>query len=611
LELITRAKDVLQKDLAEKERIYLEFRKKSPLLWKGKDGTNLYQDRLASIESKRSALLVRCAEIQARLPALEKASKDGLGSPGSDGRAEVPGAEGSLSAMLEQQLLPLLIEEQSLLARYGKDHPELQDARRRIQVTRGSYARRAVVAGGKASEQAAKDQHRRGDPLAVQIQSLRQELVDNQQAEQSLARLFQHQYDETRELRSYEMQEEAYRSDITRTQQLYDGIIKRLGEFNIVRDFGGYDARTISPPGSGVKVDPKPLVIFTLAACFGIVGGLGLAYAVDISDRSFRTPGEIRRQLGLPVVGHIPFFSGEEAARDSAGSLGAAPDPMLIAYYRPQSKEAEAYRGVRTVLYFGTGGANPRVIQITSPNQADGKTTLSANLSVSIAQSGKRVLLIDADFRRPRLHKLFALPAATGLAPVLAGTADLDDAIQESVVAGLSILPCGPRPPDPAELLSSPRLQEVLDYVRARYDFVLVDTSPLLAVTDPGAVAPRVDGVLLNIRVSKNSRPDAERALEVLTTLGGTVIGVVVNAVSPDGVGYNAPRYHYSYRNEHSDTPMHRMDVESFGPARKAMTGLSEVAVVSARCVIEDSRTATGASNAEVTASFTDTEDGR
>jgi succinoglycan biosynthesis transport protein ExoP len=617
LELITRAKDVLQKDLAEKERIYLEFRKKSPLLWKGKDGTNLYQDRLASIELKRSGLLVRRAEIQGRLQTIESALKEGrsrvaLGAllSGEAGKPAVSAASASPASTLEERLSPLLLRQQMLLEEYGPDHPQVRAIRKEIQLTRDAVTRRSATAS-KAAETLAPstsaspprgDQEARGDDsLEWHIQSLKQELDDNKQEEQVLAELFKRQYDEVRELRSYEIQEEAYRSDITRTQQLYDGIIKRLGEFNIVRDFGGYDARTISPPGSGVKVEPKPLAIFTMAACLGIVCGFGLAYGVDISDRSFRTPVEIRRQLGLPVVGHIPFFASDEAARDSAGFEGAALDPVLITYYRPQSKEAEAYRGVRTALYFGTRGANLRVIQITSPNRGDGKTTLSANLSVSIAQSGKRVLLIDADFRRPRLHKLFALPAATGLAPVLAGTAVLNDAIQESVVAGLSILPCGPRPPDPAELLSSPRLQEILESARERYDFVLVDTPPLLAVTDPGVVAPRVDGVLLNIRVSKNSRPDAERAKEVLSTLGATMIGVVVNAVSPDGAGYGAPRYHYSYQNEYSDTSMHRIDGDAFGPSPStAAVSSSEPAILRSPRDIENGPSAASPDNDEV-----------
>ena len=179
--------------------------------------------------------------------------------------------------------------------------------------------------------------------------------------------------------------------------------------------------------------------------------------------------------------------------------------------------------------------------RITSPNVSDGKSTLAANLAVSIAQSGKRTILIDADCRKPKVHKFFNIPSEVGLASVIAGTVDLDAAVQQSAVPNLSVLPCGPRPANPAELLTSPRFQELLNEVRARYDIVLVDTPPVLMVSDPCAVAPRVDGVLLVIRQAKNNRPGAERAVEVLSSLGATVLGVMVNDKSSnnrDGYGY-------------------------------------------------------------------------
>ena len=205
---------------------------------------------------------------------------------------------------------------------------------------------------------------------------------------------------------------------------------------------------------------------------------------------------------------------------------------------------------MRTALYFSTQGGGHNLIQVTSPDMGDGKSTLAANLAISIAQSGKRVVLVDADLRRPRLHKMLGLPAnLTGLGLVIAGQAASADAVQETAVPGLSVLPCGPLPPNPAELLTSPRFKEVLDELRARYDFVLVDTPPLLAVTDPCVVAPRVDGVVLTMRMSKKSRPKAERAREILTTLGVNVLGVVVNGVTPSKRGgeYGAGQYEYTY----------------------------------------------------------------
>jgi polysaccharide biosynthesis transport protein len=216
--------------------------------------------------------------------------------------------------------------------------------------------------------------------------------------------------------------------------------------------------------------------------------------------------------------------------------------------------EAEAYRGVRTALYFSAREGH-RIVQITSPNPGDGKTTVASNLAVSIAQSGRRTLLIDADLRRPTVHKVMNLPNEVGLASVIAGMVDPQEAVRETGVPNLSVLTTGPIPPNPAELLTSSHFKELLDFFRDRYDFVIVDTPPVLAVTDPCVVAPRVDGVVLVIRLVKNGRPMAERAKELLAGLGVSVFGVIVNAVEDGAIGgygygyyaYRYGRYGYGY----------------------------------------------------------------
>src|SRR5262249_43411142 len=148
---------------------------------------------------------------------------------------------------------------------------------------------------------------------------------------------------------------------------------------------------------------------------------------VDLSDKSFRSPEEIRRRLGIPVVGHIPPLAADEAR---AGAAGATPlDASLCCHHRPRSPEAEAFRGVRTALFFKAQAEGHQVIQISSPNAGDGKSTMTANLAVSLAQAGKSVLLIDADFRRPRQHQLFGVTATVGLGSLLLGEADLAQAI--------------------------------------------------------------------------------------------------------------------------------------------------------------------------------------
>jgi capsular exopolysaccharide synthesis family protein len=175
-------------------------------------------------------------------------------------------------------------------------------------------------------------------------------------------------------------------------------------------------------------------------------------------------------------------------------------------------------------------GMRQKVVQITSPSPGDGSTTLAANLAASIAQSGKRVLLIDADLRNPSLHKIFGVSNDAGLVSVVRGENDLPDAIQESEIPGLWLLPAGAPPVNPADLLASPRLPELLQHLREVYDVVLVDTPALLAATDAHVVATCADGVLLTIRIGNGNRPKLERAREILGTLGANLLGAVVNA---------------------------------------------------------------------------------
>ena len=208
----------------------------------------------------------------------------------------------------------------------------------------------------------------------------------------------------------------------------------------------------------------------------------------------------------------------------------------------------------RTSLYFNTQGKNHSVIQVTSPTPGDGKSTLAANLAVSIAQSGKRVLLVDADMRRPRQHVTFGIESSRGFATVLSGQSEWRDSLTESVeVDGLTLMPCGARvqtiQPNSA---TSPQIDVLFEEMREEFDFVIIDTPPLLAVTDPSPIAARVDGVVLCLRIKKNVRVSAERATEMLTNLGAHCIGLVVNGVgAQSGYGsqytYGAYRAGYSY----------------------------------------------------------------
>ena len=535
--LITDVKDQLEKGITKKEAEYRKFRLEHPILLKGKDGLNVRQDRLFNIETKRSALLLRKVEIDDRLVFLEnvfKTEKDRskILALVAQSEASQLGSKNDTvdtnSVAYQEQML------QTLLDDFGPDHPQVQATRKRIE-----RAGKLLPTDG-----------RKGDPIQAHLQSLMRELDNIKASEQALVKLFQTEQVEAQKQIANEMQDEAFQKDIAREQQLFEGILKRLQEMNLLKDLGGYDAKVITPAGPGGKIGTRTVNIFVMAVLMGLAGGMGLAYLAEISDQSFRSPDDIRRLLHLRIVGQIPTL----LKKGPVAIKVASPDkpiiaPILLAYHLPKSREAEAYRGVRTALFFSTQGKGHKVIQITSPAAADGKSTLAANLAICIAQAEKKVLLVDADFRKPTLHKLFNNSAERGLASVLNGDAKVAEVIQSSGVEGLSILPCGPTPANPAELLSLPQFKELLESFRENYDFVVIDSPPLLAVTDPCMVAPYADGVMLTIRLSKNAKPAAQRAKEILATLGANVIGVVVNAVSERGdkYGYGYGSYGYAY----------------------------------------------------------------
>jgi capsular exopolysaccharide synthesis family protein len=440
----------------------------------------------------------------------------------------------------EGMIRRLEAQKTNLSQELGKDSPQIKALDAEIEFHKAELKRQNP--GGPTSqldELAAygKRADYRYESTKRMIKSIQVRLQDDEQTLQNAGRV-QIEIDKLRDqVLQYERRLTEYQTEKTTTQVSQN-------------NSGGYDAKPLAPPGEGAQVSPVLYQSILLGLAFGLLIGSAVVLVAELTDKSFRSPGEIRKRLGLPVIGHIPQIR-TAAPPDPSAPPGL--DPVLASAVRPKSVEAEAYRGVRTQLYFSTHGQGHRVIQVTSPNPGDGKSTLAANLAVSVAQSGKRVVLVDCDMRKPRIHKLFDLPAAdVGLAGVIAGTVPFGAAVLRGPVANLDILPCGPRPQNPAELLTSPEFPQVLEQLRSAYDFVIVDTPPLLAVSDPAVVAPRADGVVVVFRMTKKARPAAERAREQLAALGANVLGVVVNGYSGtarayDGYNYGSgPGYRYA-----------------------------------------------------------------
>lgn len=534
LELVKKARDEVLAQLQHKEAAYRAFRDKSPLIHTAHEREVQSRDSLAAIESRRVALLLWRTDIQGQLDALDKARKEGLRpeailalllSLSSKGESE--SGRRAAGTTLQDQLAPLLAEDEKLALDFGPNHPRRKALRKEIEKRRVFYA--SPSASWPTTARPEGPDAKAADPLQEHVRYLQQQLQHVRDAERLLAGLYDTEHGTAKKLDRYEMEDDAFRTDIARLNSLYDGIIRQLQNVRLVRDVGGYEAKIINRPSSGRKIAPKASRLLPAAGLLGLLLGCGLAFLADGLDKRFRTADEMRSRLGLPVIGRIPRLSSAANGQPATSAAQVALHPLLCTYHRPSSSEAEAYRAVRTALYFNQRGGQHRVVQISSPHAGDGKSVLAANLAVSIAQSGKTVLLVDAELRRPRLHKLFGRANECGLACLLGSDRTPENAVQDSGVPGLRILPCGPQPSQPAELLTSHRFEQLLAQFREQYDFVIVDTPPLLEVTDPGVVAPRVDGVLLTLCPRKCSRPSAERACEILTGLGANVIGVVIN----------------------------------------------------------------------------------
>lgn len=278
-------------------------------------------------------------------------------------------------------------------------------------------------------------------------------------------------------------------------------------------------------------VSPRPLRNYALGGLLGLVVGILVAVLRQALDTKIRTGEILREQTGAPLLGAIPF----EAAAKKA---------PLILDWDARSTRAEAFRQLRTNLQFVDVDRTGQVVVVTSSVPDEGKSATTVNLAIAFAEAGKRVLLIDADMRRPKIAEHLGIEGAVGLSNVLAGQVGAEDVLQRWGRHELSVLPTGAIPPNPSELLGSQRMVELLAQMRERFDTVLIDTPPLLPVTDAAVTAARADGAILIVRAGRTSRTQVQAGRRALDTVDARLLGCVISMVSRAQEGY------YYYRAE-------------------------------------------------------------
>lgn len=288
---------------------------------------------------------------------------------------------------------------------------------------------------------------------------------------------------------------------------------------------------------SASPISPKPFRNAGLAAVVGILLAGGVIFAIEMLDDTLRTPEDITKKLGLPVLGIISHFELENAGKP-------------ITEEKPRSPTSEAFRSLRTnVQYAGAGiDKSLKCILVTSPTPGEGKTTITVNLGIVLAQLGKQVAVVDADLRRPGIHHTLGLTNHVGLSQAfMEEGGKLNGSLQISRITNLSVLTTGSLPPNPSELLGSQRMGNILDDLKKRSDIVLIDTPPALAVTDAAILAPLADGVLLVMRPGTTRLASARQVVDQLRRTGANLLGIVLNNVDMHNSRYNYyyNRYHY------------------------------------------------------------------
>jgi succinoglycan biosynthesis transport protein ExoP len=431
-------------------------------------------------------------------------------------------------------------------------NPGVQEARSSVAELQAEYTRMGDTLGEKHPDmlRLRGDIQAAQDKLQAELRNALRALEGDAQAararEAALEASLAQARSESLEVGRKGIEYNALRREVEANKQLFQSLMSRSKETGLESELTSTNVRIMEKAEAPrAPISPNRPRNYQLGLLIGLALGIGLALFFEHMDNTVKTPEDIKA-LGMPFLGMVPNVAqraGQPAAARAANT--ASPDAAV----------AEAYRVLRTNLIFSAPSEGGRALVLTSANPGEGKTTTTANLAVALALNGAKVLVVEADLRRPALHQHFRIKKTPGLSDLIVSKCQASQAIQSTRFKGLQVLPCGYIPPNPAELLGSVSMREIVQALRSCYDWVLIDTPPVLAMADTPVLCPLVDGVVLVVSAEQSPRPAVQRSVDQVMGVGGKITGVVLNRVDLRRNSYYYGQYYGEYYRSYYAAP--------------------------------------------------------
>jgi succinoglycan biosynthesis transport protein ExoP len=510
----------LKRQLEDSELKLYQYKKDRNLLAVSLDDKqSMLSQNLSNVNNKLTELHIRLIELDAKRKMIQRARNN---ITEEETLPEI--REKGAIDKFRDSYVQLSKEYADLSSRYGAEHPKMKALTGQMETVRKAYEQEI-------------------DSILATFEKSYQELLDNEHA---LKALMEQQKNEAIELSKIEVEYKPLQRASEQEEKMYGIVAGRQKEIDITGPMKTNNVRVLERaivPGGPVR--PKPVQNLLMGLMFGLGLGVGLAFAIEALDNTLKTQQDVEQFLGTPVLGLVPVI-GAAPGGEAIQSGDNLRERDLGVFLDPKSVAAECCRSIRTNILFMSPDRPLKIMVVTSPSPQEGKTTTAINLGVTMAEAGGRVLIVDTDMRRPRLHRSFGVPNQTGISTVIVGKATLEEAIKRTDVPNLDVLTCGPVPPNPSELLHTDRFAVVLADCAKLYDRIILDSPPTSAVTDPAVLGNLADGVVLVIKAGETTRESAMHARRQLATAKARLFGVVVNAIDFSNPAYG---YEYYYRN--------------------------------------------------------------